>query len=69
MKRLVVFQNKPLAFGDSRMNHHHRYWDKRMLTIVEITFCKRHALWLPLVNKKYAINELVAISIVFFDLV
>ncbi len=34
MKGLAVFQNKPFAFGDSRVNHLHCYWGKRMLTIV-----------------------------------
>ncbi len=43
MKQLAIFQNKPLAFGDSRMNHLCPYWDKCMLTIVEITFCNSRA--------------------------
>jgi hypothetical protein len=27
VKRLAVFQNKPFAFGDNRMNHLCHYWD------------------------------------------
>ncbi len=43
VKRSAVFQNKPFAFPDNRMNHLRRYWNKRMLTIVKITFCNCHA--------------------------
>ncbi len=68
VKRLAIFQNKPFAFPDSRMNHLHRYWNKCMLTIVKITFCNCHAWWLPLANERFVINELVTISIVFFGL-
>jgi hypothetical protein len=39
----AVFQNKPLAFPDSRMNHLCHYQDKGVLTIVEISFCNRSA--------------------------
>jgi hypothetical protein len=39
MKQSAVFQNEPFAFPDSRMNHLCRYWNKRMLTIVQNTFC------------------------------
>ncbi len=39
-----------------------------MLTIVQNTLCNRCARWLPLVNKRYVINKLVAISIIFFVL-
>ncbi len=69
MRRSVIFQNKPLAFGDSRMNHLCHYWDKRMLTIVEITFCNHCAQWLPLVDKRFVIDKLVTVSMYFLDLV
>jgi hypothetical protein len=39
VKRLAVFQNKPFVFPHGRMNHLCHYWNKRMLTIVQITFC------------------------------
>ncbi len=43
VKRSAVFQNKPFAFPDSRMNHLCHYWNKRMSTIAKITFCNCHA--------------------------
>ncbi len=59
------------ANKDSRMNHLCCYWNKHMLTIVKITFCNHHACnpcaqWLPLINERFVINELVAVSIVSF---
>ncbi len=43
VKQSAIFQNKPFAFPDSRMNHLCCYWNKCMLTIVKITFCNCHA--------------------------
>ncbi len=63
-----VLQNKPFRIPYGRMNHLCRYWNKRMLTIVNITFCNCHAWWLPLVNERFVINKLVTISIIFFGL-
>ncbi len=40
-----------------------------MLTIVQITFCNRHAQWLPLVNERFVIDKSFIISIFFLDLV
>jgi hypothetical protein len=39
-----------------------------MLTIVQNTIYNRHAQWLPLINERFVINELAAISIIFFGL-
>ncbi len=39
-----------------------------MLTIVQNTLCNRPAQWLPLVDKRFVIDESVAISIIFFGL-
>ncbi len=39
-----------------------------MLTINQNTFCNHRAPWLPFVDNRFVINELVAISIVFFGL-
>jgi hypothetical protein len=39
-----------------------------MLTIVQNTLCNRRARWLPLVHKRFVIDESVAISIIFFGL-
>ncbi len=39
-----------------------------MLTIVQNTFCNWHAWWLPLVDEKFIIDKLVAVSIIFFGL-
>jgi hypothetical protein len=50
------------------MNHLCHDWNKRMLTIVQNTLCNRHAQWLPLVNKRFIIDESVAVSIFFFGL-
>jgi hypothetical protein len=68
VKRLVIFQNKPFWIPYSRMNHLCHVWNKRMLTIVQNTLCNRHAQWLPLVDEKFVIDKLVAISIIFFGL-
>jgi hypothetical protein len=66
MKQLAIFQNEPLAFPDSRMNHLCRYWNKCMLTIVQNTFCNRPPQWLPLIIEKFVIDESVTVSIIFF---
>ncbi len=68
VKWLAIVQNKPFAFPDGRMNHLHHYWNKCMLAIVQYTFCNRRAQWLPLVDERFVINKLVAISIIFFGL-
>ena len=39
-----------------------------MLTIIQNTSFNRRAQWLPLVNERFVINELVTISMVFFGL-
>ncbi len=72
VKWSAVFQNKPFALQDSRMNHLCRYWNNRMLSIVKITSCNccacNHcAHWLPLINERFVIAKLVAISIVSFQ--
>jgi hypothetical protein len=69
MKRLAIVQNKPFAFPDSRMNHLCRYWNKRMLTIIQYTFCNHRAWWLPLIKERFIIDKSVTVFIVFFDLV
>ncbi len=66
MKRSAVFQNKPFAFPDSRMNHLCHYWNKRMRAIVQNTFCNSQVHWLPLVDERFVINKMVAVPIVFF---
>jgi hypothetical protein len=43
VKQLAVFQNKPFALQDSRINHHHHYWNKCMLIFVQINFCNHRA--------------------------
>jgi hypothetical protein len=48
------------------MNHPCRDWNKRMLTIIQNTSFNRRAWWLPLVNERFVINELVTISMGFF---
>jgi hypothetical protein len=63
VKRQAVFQNESFRIPYSRMNHVCCDWNKRMLTIVQNTPCNRCALWFPLVNKRFVINESVAISI------
>jgi hypothetical protein len=62
----AVFQNKPFRIPYGRMNHLCLHWNKRMLTIVQNTLCNRCAQWLPLVNKRFIIDESVAVSIFFF---
>ncbi len=66
VKQLVIFQNKPFGIPYGRMNHLCRHWNKRMLTIVQNTFYNRCAQWLSLVNERFVIDELVAISIIHF---
>jgi hypothetical protein len=39
-----------------------------MLTIVQNTFYNHHAQWLSLVDERFIIDKLVAISIIFFGL-
>jgi hypothetical protein len=65
VKQLAVFQDKLFAILYGGMNHFHRHWNKRMLTIMKINFYSRHARWLPLVDKWFVINDLVAVSIHF----
>jgi hypothetical protein len=66
VKRLAVIENEPFGIPYSRMNHLHHYWNKRMLTIVQNTFYNCHAQWLPLVDERFLVNKLVAISIILF---
>ncbi len=68
VKRLAVFQDEPFAIPYSRMDHFHRHWNKRMLTIIQNTFYSQCAQWLPLVDEWFVINDSVAISICFFGL-
>ncbi len=68
VKRSAVFQNKPFAIPYGRMNHRCRHWNKCMLTIVQNTFYSRCAWWLPLVNERFVIDNLVAVSILFSGL-
>jgi hypothetical protein len=65
VKRSAIFQNEPFGIPYSRMNHLCHHWNKRMLTIVQNTFYNCPAQWLPLVNERFAINESLAISIIF----
>ena len=39
-----------------------------MLTIVRNTLCNRRAQWLPLIDERFVVNKLVAVSIIFFRL-
>ncbi len=39
-----------------------------MLSIIQNTSLNHHARWLPLINERFVINELVTISMVFFGL-
>ncbi len=50
------------------MNHLHHYWNRRMLTIAQITFCNHCAQWLSLTDERFVINESVAVAIIFFGL-
>jgi hypothetical protein len=59
MKRLPIFQNKPFQIPYGRMNHLCRDWNKHMPTIVQNTLCNRLAWWLPLVDKRFVMKELV----------
>ncbi len=65
VKRLAVFQNEPFAILYGKMNHLCRHWNKHMLTIVQNTFYSRCAQWLPLVNERFVIDNLVAVFIFF----
>ncbi len=69
VKRSAVFQNKPFWIPFGRMIHLCRHWNKRMLTIVQSTLCNCRAWWLPLINERFVLNKLVAVSIIFLDLV
>ncbi len=62
MKRSAIVQNKPFTFQDSRMNHLCQYWNKCMLTIIQYTFCNRHARWLPLIKERFVIDKSVTVS-------
>jgi hypothetical protein len=66
VKRLAVFQDEPFAIPYSKMNHLHRYWNKCMLTIIQITFYSQCAQWLPLIDEWFVIDDSVAVSIRFF---
>ncbi len=66
VKRSALVQNKPLWNPFGRMNHLCHDWNKRMLTIVQNTFCNRRAWWLSLVNERFVINKLVTIIIIFW---
>ncbi len=48
------------------MNHLYHHWNKHVLTIVQNTFYSRCARWLPIINERFVIDELIAISIIFF---
>ncbi len=49
-----------------RMNHLCCDWNKCMLNIVWNTLWNCRAWWLPLVNERFVIGKLVAVSIIFF---
>jgi hypothetical protein len=66
VKPSAVFQNEPFWILYGKMNHLCHDWNKRMLTIVQNTFYNRRAWWLSLVNEWFVIDELVAVSIVFW---
>ncbi len=66
VKRPAVFQNEPFWILYGRMNHLCCDWNKRMLTIIRNIFCNPRAWWLPLVDKRFVVNKLVAFSIIFF---
>ncbi len=67
VKQSAIFQNEPFGIPYGRMNHLSCHWNKRMLTIVQNTLCNRCAQWLPLVNERFVLNKLVAVSIIFFS--
>jgi hypothetical protein len=67
VKWLAIFQNKPFGIPYNKMNHLCRDWNKRMLTIGQNTFYNRHAQWLSLVNERFVIDKLVAVSIIFLQ--
>jgi hypothetical protein len=66
VKQLAVFQNKPFWIPYGRMNHLCCDWNKHMLTIVWNTLCNRYAWWLSLLNERFVLDKLVAISIFFW---
>jgi hypothetical protein len=66
VKRLAVFQDEPFTIPYGGMNHLHRYWNKRMLTIIQITFYSQCPRWLPVVDEWFIINDSVAVFIRFF---
>ncbi len=68
VKQSAVFQNEPFTISYGRINHLRHNWNKRMLTIVQNTFYNRRSWWLPLVNEKFVIDDLVAVSIHSFGL-
>ncbi len=68
VKWLAVFQNKPFGVPYGRMNHLCRHWNKWMLTIVQKKIYIHHAPWLPLVDERFVLDKLVAVSINFFGL-
>jgi hypothetical protein len=65
VKRSAVFQNKPFGITYGRMNHLCRAWNKRIITIVQNTFCTHRAQWLSLVDERFVIDKLAAVSIYF----
>jgi hypothetical protein len=66
VKWSAIFQNKPFGIPYGRMNHLCCDWNKHVLTIVQNIFYNRCAPWLSLVNERFVINKLVAVSIIFF---
>ncbi len=68
VKWSAVFQNEPFGIPYGRMNHLCHDWNKRMLTMVQNTFYNHHAQWLSLIDEQFIIDELVAVSIIFFGL-
>ncbi len=70
VKRSAVVQNELFWIPYSRMNHLCCDWNKRMLTIVQNTFCNCCAWWLSLVDEKFVIDESFTVFIIIFlDLV
>jgi hypothetical protein len=66
VKWSAVFQNKPFRIPYGRIDHLCCDWNKCMLTIVQNTFYNCCAQWLSLVDERFIIDELVAVSIIFF---
>ncbi len=63
VKRLAIFQNKSFWIPYGRMNHICHDWNKCMLTIVQNIFYSRRAWWLPLIDERFVIDKLIAVSI------